>query len=80
MLHRKFLPLTILILALAGCEENRTGIMDTFIFGEEDGWLVRDVFEDPNELVNGYCCNDTIPLPLAGWELSLLEWVPLTSP
>lgn len=71
MLCRKFVPLTILILALAGCDETRTGILDTFILDEEGDWLVRDVAEDPNEVVNGYCCNDTIPLPLAAIDTTI---------
>ncbi len=71
MLYRKFVPLIILILALAGCGETRTGIMDSFIFDEEGDWLIRDTVEDPNELVNGYCCNDTIPLPLAAIDTTI---------
>lgn len=71
MTYRKFIPLIILILALAGCDETRTGIIDTFIFSEEGDWLIRDVIEDPNELVNGYCCNDTIPLPLAAIDTTI---------
>ncbi len=64
MLYRKLVPLTILILALTGCEETRTGIIDTFIFDEEGGWLERNFSEDPYELVDDRCCNDIYPLDL----------------
>ncbi len=66
MVLRILLPATLIMLAFAGCEESNPGIMDTFIFQEENNWLEleRDWIDDPNELVNFTCCNDTIPKPI----------------
>jgi len=50
---------------LVGCGETRRGIMDSLIFSGEDPWLDRDTVSDPQELVNGECCNDFLPYAMA---------------
>ncbi len=54
-----------LLFVLAGCVEQQPEILDNFIFSPRDPWVERDVVEDPNELVNGVCCNDDTSFPLA---------------
>ena len=63
MIARRTL-LLLLVLALAGCDDKRTGILEALVLGEDGPWYERDVIEDPAELVNGVCCNDDNPFSL----------------
>ncbi len=56
--------LLLLVLALAGCDDKRSGILEALVLGQDGPWYERDVVEDPAELVDGVCCNDDNPFPL----------------
>lgn len=56
--------LILLALLPLSCEEWQPGIIDNLIFNDDTDWLERDTVDDPTELVNGVCCNDTRPYPL----------------
>ncbi len=71
MVLRILLPATLLMLAITGCEESNTGIIDTFIFEEENNWLEEGRLDDPNEFVNERCCNDTIPKPISAIDTTI---------
>ena len=60
--RRSLLPL--LLLALAGCDDKHSGIVEALVLGVDGPWYDRDVIEDPAELVDGVCCNDERPFPL----------------
>lgn len=54
-----------LLILLAGCSEQQPEILDNIFFSPSDPWIERDAVEDPNEWVDGVCCNDFTPFPMA---------------
>lgn len=52
------------LLMVAACEEQVPAVIDSLIFNDEGDWLDRDT-DDPYEWVDGECCNDFTPFPLA---------------
>ncbi len=62
----KHINTIIILLALftLSCDEWQPGLIDNLIFNDDNEWIERDTEDDPTELVDGVCCNDTRPYPL----------------